>query len=218
MTMYIQNNRHPFIFWAVVVFVVFLAILAMPTQSHAQTAEPTAEATLDAIDGTPADTPDETPELVDPEPYEAAIDTLIKVIVFLLGIGGVTAIIAILKLSPSTAKIAGNTAIDLLELGARFTKTPVDDAGLQRVRAEFNARIDQILLNMTPPAQAAPQIVMQALPGVPVTVAGTQLSVNEQVANIEAQLSVLRDYMTNTSPKDVVGGPNDEPDFKDYQP
>lgn len=205
------NQRNPFIVWGIVVFVVILAILAIMSPTTAQTSEPTPEPTLDAINDTPGDAPD----LVDPTPYEQAIERLTAIIMFLLGIGGVTGIIALLKLSPGTAKVAANVGMDVLEMLARITKSPHDDSALQKIRAELNARIDQILLNMTPPAavQSLQPVVLQTLPGVPATVAGTQLSVNEQVALIESQLALLRDYMTDTSPKDVVGGPSEDPDF-----
>lgn len=126
-------------YYLIAAFVVFLALLWTSAAVHAQ-------------DETPEPTPVVEPVVVVPDAYDAAINGLSAVVVALIVAGGAAAVAMIFRNNPAQAKTTVNTGIDVLDLLAKFTKSPVDDEALQRIRTEFNARIDQILLNMTPPA------------------------------------------------------------------
>ena len=208
----------------ILVFLILAAILfgILLTRAAGQdaTAEPTATPTDEPLvvvepDGTVTVSGDAGQS----DAYETAFNGLVVLIIGLFSVGGITAIIYILK-TPQQAKVAVNTGLDVAEFLAKFTKSPVDDTGLRQVREDFNRRIDEIILNMN-----RNQPVNQGLPVAPGIVAqGVQLPVPEQIAIIEAQLASLKQYQTDTADPDflkdsgkTVGGPVDN-SIDDYQP
>jgi hypothetical protein len=184
---------------------VLFGILLTRAESQDATLEPTA--TLEATDEPlvvvdPDGTVTVSGDAGQSDAYEYAFNAVVLLLIGILGAGGIAGIVYILK-TPQQAKTVVNTGLDVVDFLAKFTKTPVDDAGLQKVREEFNRRIDEIILNMN----RTPLVVNQGLPIAPGIVAqGVQPSVDEQIAIIEAQLAGLKQYQRDTAT------PND-PDF-----
>jgi hypothetical protein len=202
-----RNDGFNLAVFAGIAALVLIIFFGLANVADAQTDEPdvTAEPTL-AVEATAEPDvqiePDGTVNVNTDSGYEEAFKWMIALLIFLISVGGVTLAIRIFK-TPQQAKAAVNTGFDIAEFMAKFTVTRTDDEKIAEARREFNARIDAILLNQS---QALTPLLSQAV-GAPLGI--TQMSVKEQVANLEAQLHVLKSYLEDSEVGDVVGGTPD---------
>ena len=95
-------------------------------------------------------TPEPTPVVtVSTTPYDAAIITLVAVVVALLGIGGTVLV------KNSSPRMIGEIVISVLELGAKLTPTKSDDAEIAKLRAEWEHLKEQMTQSLTASLTAA---------------------------------------------------------------